>query len=138
MEKRGASVQPAAEVVRPRAMRFIWGIAIAAVVLSLGACGDRTEGGSGDGPAGSVHGDIQMTGGPRGAPPVGAAGTVVVTRKGHEVGKQDVPDGGQFRFSLPAGSYRLSVKGAGGACVATDVTVSAGGDQGVTLICQRK
>lgn len=87
---------------------------------------------------GTVHGTITMVGGPPGASPIAAAGTVVATKDGRQVARQDVAAGRQFSFRLPAGEYRLSVSGAGVPCEAATVTVAAGADQRVALVCSIK
>lgn len=105
-------------------------------VFAVGGCASSSA--TSGGPTGTVHGMIVLTGGPAGASPVGAGGTVVVTKDGDEVAHQTVADGGEFQFSLSAGKYRLSVRGVSGACVDQDVTVVASSDHAVSLICQRK
>jgi hypothetical protein len=117
--------------VRPR--HVILCVLAAAAVAGCG--GDPAAPG---GPLGTVHGMIVVSGGPPGATPHGAAGTVLVTRGGAVAGRQDVAEGGQFRFSLDPGPYRLSVRGVGGACVARDVTVAAASEQTVDLVCRWK
>jgi len=107
-----------------------------AVICSASGCGGGSSGS--DGPSGTVHGTIVLSGGPPGASPAGAPGTVVVARDGAEVSRQNVADGQQFTFSLSPGEYRLSVHGVDGACVDTNVTVTASSDQSVDLLCQRK
>ncbi|WP_327001414.1 hypothetical protein OHA72_40715 [Dactylosporangium sp. NBC_01737] len=119
-------------------MRSRTGVAcfLGAAALAAGGCGGGSAGS--DGPAGTVHGTIVQSGGPRGASPGGAPGTVIVRRGGAEVGRQDVAEGKEFTFSLSPGRYRLSVQGVNGACVDADITVTASSDQSVELLCQRK
>lgn len=110
--------------------RHRWVIGLAAVLSIVGCDAAATKG--------SIHGTITMTGGPHGAAPAAAAGTVVVTRKGRQVGKKKVAQGAEFRFDLVSGAYRVSVEGVNGACETVGVTVRAGADQAVPLTCQRK
>ncbi len=110
------------------------GVALFAAAL-LAGCGASAAGDNQ--PTGTVHGMITLTGGPRGASPVGAAGTVIAKRSGKQVARQDVADGQQFSFQLPAGKYVLSA-GGGLPCEDATVTVTAGADQSVALICSRK
>ena len=110
--------------------------AATAAALSLTACRGRTEGG--DEPIGQVHGTIEMVGGPSGAAGQGAAGTVLVSRGGRRVTKQEVAAGKEFLFTLPVGAYELAVDGVGGACLPADVTVHESDSLTVTLQCQRK
>jgi hypothetical protein len=72
------------------------------------------------------------------AEPIGAAGTVVVRRDGGEITRQRLGDGERFRFELAAGTYELKVSGVEGACVSQSVTVVAGDEQDVRLVCGRK
>jgi hypothetical protein len=108
---------------------------VAAAALAASGCAKSASSG---GPSGSVHGMIVLSGGMSQASPAGAPGTVVVSRDGDEVVRQTVADGQEFRFTLSAGKYKLSVKGADGACIDTDVTVTASADSAVSLTCQRK
>jgi hypothetical protein len=108
---------------------------VAGAALAVGACAKSAPA---DGPTGSVHGTIVLSGGMSQASLAGAPGTVVVSRDGDEVTRQTLAEGQEFRFTLSAGTYRLSVKGVDGACVDTDVTVSASADNAVSLVCQRK
>ncbi|MEV4514769.1 hypothetical protein AB0K00_38150 [Dactylosporangium sp. NPDC049525] len=110
--------------------------AAAAAAFAASGCGGRDAGS--DGPPGTVHGTIVQSGGPPGASPGSAPGTVIVQRGGAEVTRQQVAEGQEFRFTLGPGRYRLSARGVDGACVATDVTVTAASDQSVELLCQRK
>src|SRR5689334_20940882 len=90
-------------------------------------------------PAGTVHGTIVQVGGPPGAEPGHPAGTVTVSRAGRRVAGQRVAEGGEFRFTLSPGTYRLTVNDVDGGCSPADVTVRAtGGDQAIELTCQRK
>jgi len=85
-----------------------------------------------------VHGTIVQVGGPAGAEPGHPAGAVTVTRAGRRVAEQRVAEGGEFRFTLSPGTYRLTVEDVDGGCSPTDVTVPAAGDQAIELTCQRK
>jgi hypothetical protein len=114
---------------------LVCGLTIASALAVAGCGGGSVAGG---GPTGTVHGMIVLTGGPRGASPVGAGGTVVVTKHGDEVAHQNVAEGNEFQFSLSAGKYRLSVRGVSGSCVDQEITIVASADQAVSLICQRK
>lgn len=109
---------------------------VATSLAVLAACGESTSGSGGD--TGTIHGVIEMTGGPSGALPVSVAGTVVVRAAGLEVRHQVVHEGQEFEFELPAGKYELSVSGVSGACLDAGVTVRKDTDQAVSLICQRK
>ncbi|GAA3243493.1 hypothetical protein ACFO1B_31270 [Dactylosporangium siamense] len=111
--------------------RSVVPVVLAALVLA--GCG----GGPG-GPPGTVHGTIVVSGGPPGSTAHSEAGTVIVRRGGAEVGRQDVPAGQGFTFTLDPGSYRLSVRGLGDGCIDTTVTVAASSDRSVDLLCQRK
>jgi hypothetical protein len=94
--------------------------------------------GCGGGPTGTVHGTVVMTGGPSSARPQGTAGTVVVTRGGRPLAQERVGAGQEFSFHLHEGTYRLTVSNAGLPCVDDTVTVTAGTDQQVTIVCPRK
>ena len=111
------------------------GVAVLAAGVLADCAGDA---GGGSQATGTVHGTITMTGGPRGASPAGAAGTVVAKKGGKQVARQDVAEGQQFSFQLSAGKYQLSVSGASLPCADTAVTVAAGADQNVVLVCSRK
>jgi hypothetical protein len=65
-------------------------------------------------------------------------GVVVVTSGGRTVARQTVAEGAEFRFSLPPGTYRLSVGDDGKTCQHLDVTVAGGSDQTVDLVCRLK
>ena len=110
------------------------------VVLALSGCSGRAEPARGatTPPAGTVHGAIVQVGGPAGAEAGHPAGAVTVTRAGRRVAGQRVAEGGEFRFTLSPGSYRLSVEDVDGGCSPADVTVAAATDQAVELTCQRK
>jgi len=114
---------------------------VLAAALAVSGCAGR--GGPADSPTtpatGAVHGAIVQVGGPPGAEPGHPAGAVTVTRAGRRVAEQHVAEGGEFRFTLSPGSYRLTVKDVDGGCAPTDVTVPAGpSDQAIDLTCQRK
>ncbi len=115
-------------------MRVRWAVVVG-MVAGLAGCAGAAPGG---GPTGAVHGTITMVGGPPEASPFVAAGTVVASRGGHEVTRQDVPQGQEFRFNLAPGTYQLSVRGATAPCLDVTVTLAAGDDRSVTLICSRK
>ncbi len=106
------------------------------LATAMGGCG--AEATPPAGPAGTVHGTIVVTGGPSGASPAPAAGTVVVTRDGDEVTRQRVAVGQEFTFALVPGRYRLTATGLDGACEPVRVTVAAGTDHTVSVTCQRK
>jgi hypothetical protein len=108
---------------------------VTAVAFAASGCAKSVPSG---GPSGTVHGLIVLSGGMSQASPAGAPGTVVVSRDGDEVARRAVGDGQEFRFTLSAGKYKLSVKDVDGACVDTDVTVAASADSAVSLTCQRK
>lgn len=113
-------------------------LAAAGLALALTGC-SGTAGPDPDATAtGTVHGAIVQVGGPAGAGPGHPAGTVVVTRAGRRVAELRVAEGGEFRFTLSPGAYRLAVDGVDGGCAPTDTTVTEGGDQAIELICQRK
>jgi hypothetical protein len=120
--------------------RVLAGLALA---LALAGCSgtahDATATGATATGTGSVHGSIVQVGGPPGAEPGHPAGTVTVTHAGRRVAEQTVAEGGEFRFALSPGAYRLAVKGVDGGCAPTDVTVAAGEtDRSIELTCQRK
>ncbi|WP_030435774.1 hypothetical protein [Actinoplanes subtropicus] len=105
-------------------------------VLVLSGCAGH---GSASAPNGAVHGAIVQVGGPAGAEPGHPAGTVVVTRGGFPVARQQVAEGGEFRFTLSAGTYRLTVQDVDGGCTPAAVNVPDGAsDQAIELTCQRK
>lgn len=110
------------------------GAALLAAALLAGCARPAGDGGA----TGTVHGTITMVGGPRGASPFGGGGTVVATKDGRQVARQDVAAGRQFSLRLPVGKYRLSVSGAGAPCEAATVNVAAGADQQVALFCSIK
>ena len=111
------------------------GVAMLAAAV-LAGCARET--GAASQATGTVHGMITMTGGPRGASPAAAAGTVIAEKGGKQVARQNVTQRQQFSFPLPAGTYELSVSGAGLPCADATVTVAAGTDQNVALVCSRK
>jgi hypothetical protein len=106
------------------------------LAAAVGGCG--AEAIPPAGPAGTVHGTIVLTGGPSGASPAPAAGTVVVTRDGDEVTRQWVAVREEFTFALAPARYRLTVTGLDAACEPVRVTVAAGTDHTVSVTCQRK
>ena len=108
----------------------------AALIAMVGACGHDAL--PSNGPSGTIHGNIVMTGGPRGASPVNGAGTVLVTRDGDEVARRKVAVGDEFSFALAPGTYRLATSGVDGACDKPSVTVVANADRPVSVTCQRK
>jgi hypothetical protein len=77
-------------------------------------------------------------GGPSWASPQSVPGTVVASRHGRTVAKQDVAEGTEFRFSLAPGRYQFTVTGTGAPCPRVDVDVAASSTHTVTLTCQRK
>jgi hypothetical protein len=79
-----------------------------------------------------------LTGGPRGPPPAGMAATVTATRGGRPVARQTVASGQRFALVVPEGTYRLWIGGAGVPCADATVTVSAGADRTVSMVCWRK
>jgi hypothetical protein len=134
-------VEPIVGVFGRSAKKDAWGrtmmtskllaVGAAALVMAVGAGGASPA-------TGRIHGTISMTGGPRGASPVVVGGTVIATKDGNEVARHKVDAGQQFSLRLPVGSYQLSVGDAGLPCAGTAVTVTAGADDAVTLVCSRK
>lgn len=110
-------------------------LALTSVLVLAGCAGPS---GTTAPPTGAVHGTIVQVGGPAGAAPGHPAGTVTVTRDGQRVARVRVAEGGGYRFTLPAGTYRLTVAGVDGGCAPADVTVPADADQAIDLTCQRK
>jgi hypothetical protein len=102
----------------------------------LAGCGGTPPAQSG--PTGTVHGVVMQVGGPAGTEPLKPAGTVVLSRDGHEVRHEDVAAGQQYSFDVAAGSYVLTVKGVEGACGSQDVTVVAHADTQKDLTCSIK
>ena len=117
---------------------------LAGLALALAGCSgtgyDTSATGAAGGSAASVvHGTIVQVGGPAGAEPGHPAGAVTVSRAGRRIAEQKVAEGGEFRFTLSPGAYRLAVEGVDGGCAPADVTVPAtDGDQAIELTCQRK
>jgi hypothetical protein len=105
---------------------------LALMTSAVTGCGAGRDG------DGTVHGTVTSTGGPSGAPAEATAGTVTATGGGHRIARQTVAAGQEFSFRLVAGTYRLSVSDAGPSCADETVTVAAGTDQSVSLICPRK
>ncbi|MFG2040943.1 hypothetical protein [Dactylosporangium sp. NPDC048998] len=130
-----------------RARRLAVGAALALalpVLAGAGACGRGP--GDGGGPTGVVTGMIVYSGGPppmagsSGAAdePVGRPGTVVVRRGGGEVARQRLGDGERFRFVLAAGAYRLEARSGDALCEPLAVTVAAGEERDVRVVCSVK
>ena len=111
-----------------------------AAALALSGCAGPADPAHGPTtpPAATVHGTIVQVGGPAGAEPGHPAGAVTVSRAGRRIAEQKVGEGGEFRFTLSPGAYRLAVTGIDGGCAPADVTVTDGGDQAIELTCQRK
>jgi hypothetical protein len=112
------------------------GLVVLAVLVLAGCGGDGT--GTAGKATGTVRGTITLSGGPVGASRVGAGGTVVAKQGGKQIGRENVGEGQQFSFALPAGRYTLAADTNGLPCLDTTVTVSAGADQTVTLVCSIK
>jgi hypothetical protein len=93
---------------------------------------------------GTIHGTVIAFGGPvvvTSAGPSQGAGrgldaVVVVLSGSQTVASQRVVAGSPYRFTLPAGRYRLAVTQTGGGCPTVDLTISAGTDREVDLTCQ--
>jgi hypothetical protein len=111
-------------------------VVVLAVVVLAGCGGDGT--GTAGKATGTVRGTITLSGGPAGASGVAAGGTVVAKKDGKQIGREQVGEGQQFSFALPAGRYTLAADSNELPCLDTTVTVSAGGDQTVTLVCSIK
>jgi hypothetical protein len=113
-------------------------IVVLAIVVLAGCGGDGTGTGTGGKATGTVGGTITLSGGPAGASGVAAGGTVVAKKGGKQIGREQVGEGQQFSFALPAGRYTLAADTNELPCLDTTVTVSAGADQTVTLVCSIK
>ena len=111
-------------------------VVVVAGLLALAGCGRGVPAQAG--PTGTVHGLIMLSGGPRGASDEPTAGTVVLSRDGSQVHRQDVAAGEPYSFSVAAGAYVLTVKGVSGACAPETITVSANADLKHDLFCAIK
>jgi Mn2+/Fe2+ NRAMP family transporter len=111
-------------------------VLVVAAVLAVAGCagGDSVQ----SAPTGLIHGLIMYTGGPPEAVPESAGGTVVLSRSGQEIRRQDIAAGQQYSFAVPAGAYVLSVKGLGAPCLSAKVTIRTGTDTARDVICPRK
>jgi hypothetical protein len=132
--RRAARRLPAGAVVRP-ASAAASGAVLAALVLGTLAGGEPAWGGA---PAGTVAGEIDLSGGPSPAGVTAAGGTVTLSRGGRVFARAVLGDGDTFRFAVPAGAYRVRARSGDAQCPDTTATLAAGGRLDLRVMCQVK
>jgi hypothetical protein len=116
-------------------MRWSSAAVVAALALATLAAGDPAWGG---GPAGTVAGQIDLSGGPAPGHVPAVAGTVTLSRGGRVYARAALGDGERFRFALPPGTYRVHSRDGDARCPDTTATVEAGRTLDLRVWCEVK